>query len=148
MLGFNHVLSGSLVAILTPPQYIAYVPLFAFALHFVLDTFPHYGRDDAAPVGSRRFHKILVFDALLCIAFLALALALYPDKALLIVVGVVFSTLPDFLWIFNYYLKVSHKAARMFFAFSAKIQWGERPWAWSLDILYAMIFLTVLVGLS
>ncbi len=148
MIGFNHALSGALVAILTPPQYVAYVPLIAFLLHFVLDIFPHYGRDDTAPVHSHKFNRILAVDAVLCVAVLVLAVMLYPQHALLIGVGIFFAVLPDFLWVFHYYIKVTFKAARLFFTFAEKIQWGERPWGWSLEILYAMIMLTLLVGLS
>lgn len=148
MIGFNHALSGALVGIFTPPQYTAYIPLIAFGLHFVLDMLPHYGRDDTAPVGSRKFYQILSVDAALCILFVAFACWLYPDKILLIGIGAFFAVLPDFLWIFRYYIKVKNKLADLFFTFAAKIQWGERPWAWSLEILYAMFMLAVLVGLS
>lgn len=148
MIGFNHALSGALVAVLTPPQYTPYVPVIAFVLHFILDTFPHYGRDDTAPVHSRKFNCILSVDATLCIAFVALACWLYPDKLLLIGIGAFFAMLPDFLWIFHYYIKVSWKPAQLFFRFAERIQWGERPWGWSLEILYAMIMLAVLIGLS
>lgn len=148
MIGFNHVLSGALVATLTPTEYLPFVPLIAFVLHFVLDVFPHYGRDDAAPVHSRRFRRILLLDAALCFTFLSAACWLYPDRILWIVLGTFFATLPDFLWIFHYYIKLDWKPANLFFRFAAWIQWGERPWAWSLEILYAMIMLTLLVGLS
>ncbi len=148
MIGFNHALSGALVGILMPPQYTVYIPLAAFGLHFVLDVFPHYGRDDTAPVHSKKFNKILITDAILCIVFVALACWLYPDKIFAIGLGAFFAMLPDFLWVFHYYIKVKNKLAKLFFAFAEKIQWGERPWGWSLEILYAMIMLAVLVGLS
>lgn len=148
MIGFNHALSGALVAVLTPPEYITYIPLIAFILHFVLDMFPHYGRDDTAPVHSKKFNRILTIDAVLCVVFVALAAWLYPDKIVWIGIGAFFAMLPDFLWVFHYYIKINNKAASMFFKFAEKIQWGERPWGWSLEILYAMMFLGVLVGLS
>lgn len=148
MIGFNHVLSGALVAVLTPTEYLPYVPLIAFILHFVLDIFPHYGRDDTAPVHSKKFHRILAVDAALCVVFFLAACFLYPEKILWIMLGCFFATLPDFLWIFHYYIKISWKPARKFFRFAEVIQWGERPWAWSLEIFYAMIMLTLLVGLS
>lgn len=148
MIGFNHALSGVLVATLTPPQYAGFIPLIAFVLHFVLDVFPHYGRDDTAPVHSLKFNRILTLDAALCVTFVALACWLYPDKIFLIGLGTFFAMLPDFLWIFHYYIKVSWRPAQLFFTFAAKIQWGERPWAWSLEILYAMSMLAVVVGLS
>lgn len=148
MIGFNHALSGALVATLMPTQYAVYVPLVAFVLHFVLDIFPHYGRDDTAPVRSKKFNKILTTDAILSIACVALAMTLYPEKALLVAIGAFFAMLPDFLWIFHYYIKIHNRVTKAFFSFAGNIQWGERPWGWSLEILYAMIMLAVLVGLS
>lgn len=148
MIGVNHTLSGALIGALVPAQYTVWVPVIAFVSHFVLDMFPHYGRDDAAPVHSQRFRRILYLDAVLCFAVLFLACWLYPDRILYIVAGTFFATLPDFLWIFHYYVKIKGVISDAFFKFSAKIQWGERPWAWSLDVLYAMIMLGALVGLS
>lgn len=148
MIGFNHALSGALIGALMPPQYTAYIPLVAFVLHFILDVTPHYGRDDTAPVHSKKFNKILFADATLCVLFVALACWLYPEKILAIGLGAFFAMLPDFLWVFHYYIKINNKLADLFFSFAAKIQWGERPWAWSLEILYAMVMLVMLIGLS
>lgn len=148
MIGFNHALSGALVGIFTPSEYLVYVPLIAFVLHFILDIFPHYGRDETAPVHSRKFRRILIFDAIVCTVFFVLACLLYPEKILWIAIGAFFATLPDFLWIFHYYIKIKWKPAQKFFRFAEIIQWGERPWAWSLEILYAMIMLTLLIGFS
>lgn len=148
MIGFNHALSGALVAVLTPTEYLVYVPIVAFIVHFILDVFPHYGRDDTAPVHSKKFNRILMLDAVLSMVFVAIACLLYPDKLLWIGLGAFFAMLPDFLWIFHYYIKVNWKPAKIFFRFAQVIQWGERPWGWSLEILYAMIMLAVLVSFS
>lgn len=148
MIGFNHALSGALIGALAPPEYLPYVPLVAFILHFILDVFPHYGRDDTAPVHSQKFNRILLVDTVLSVLFVALACWLYPDKILWIGIGAFFAMLPDFLWIFHYYIKVAWQPAKLFFKFAEDIQWGERPWGWSLEILYAMIFLAILAGLS
>lgn len=148
MIGLNHALSGALVAVLTPVEYLPYVPLIALVLHFLLDMLPHYGKDDAAGVHSKRFKRLLFVDAILCLLAVALACWLYPGRIVWIGLGAVFAVLPDFLWIFRYYAPVKHKFAELFFTFTAKIQWAEYSWAWSLEILYSMIFLTLLVGLS
>lgn len=148
MIGFNHVLSGALVGIFTPTEYAIYIPLIAFVSHFLLDAFPHYGHDETASVYSQKFKRILVVDAILCVLFLVGTCWLYPDKLVAIVIAVAFATLPDFLWILHYYVKTKNRGENLFFKFAAKIQWGERPWAWSLEILYAMIMIALLVGLS
>lgn len=148
MIGLNHALAGALVGIYMPPQYIAYIPLVAFASHFILDAMPHYGRDDTAGVRTKKFRRIVAMDAILCFLAVGLVVWLYPDKLLPMGLAMFFAVLPDFLWIFHYYTKVHNRLADKFFAFAARIQWGERPWAWSLEVLYAMCMLTVIVGLA
>lgn len=146
MIALNHVLAGTVIAFITPTEYTLFIPLIALLSHFVLDAFPHYGSDEEAPVGSRRFRRIVKFDALLCLAAYGLALYLYPDKYLWLTLGAFFAAVPDVLWLFE--KKAKGMLARCYYIFAKKIQWGERSWAWSLDILYAMVMLSILLGLS
>lgn len=146
MIALNHVLAGTLIAVITPAEYTLYIPIIALLSHFVLDAFPHYGNDEEAPVGSRRFRRIVQFDALLCVVAFGLALYLYPESYFWLGVGAFFAAAPDLLWLVEH--KARRRIATLYFAFAKKIQWGERSWAWSLDILYAMIMISVLIGLS
>lgn len=146
MIALNHVLAGTLIAVITPPEYAYYIPVIALLSHFLLDMFPHYGNDEEAPVGSRRFRRTVAFDALLCVLAFVLALYLYPSQWLWLGVGAFFAAVPDVAWLFEH--KATSKIAQLYFAFAKKIQWGERDWAWSLDMLYAMIMISILIGLS
>jgi hypothetical protein len=94
MLGFNHVLAGSIIAVITPAPL---VPLVAFASHFLLDLTPHFGNSDRVYPYTKSFKLWLVIDALLCFVGLAFAISLFSDKWFIISLGAFFGALPDFL---------------------------------------------------
>ena len=142
MTGFNHTLAGTIIAVITPTPL---VPVVALLSHFILDTFPHFGRSQTVKPYNKKFKLVLIIDALLCFSFLALGLYLFPDKRLAIILGAFFANLPDFMWLLRDFAKVP--SLKWFFNFSEKIQWGERPWGWILEILYAIAFIVILLNL-
>jgi hypothetical protein len=142
MTGFNHTLAGTIVAVIIPTPL---VPIIALLSHFLLDTFPHFGRSQTVKPYNKKFKLVLIIDAVLCFSFLGLGLYLFPDKQLPIVLGVLFATLPDFLYILRDFTKAP--GLKWFFNFSEKIQWGERPWGWILEILYAVVFIIIILNL-
>ncbi len=146
MIGLNHVLAGTFLAVITPVEHLPYLPLIALASHFILDAVPHYGNDETALVGSHKFRRILQIDASLCVLAVSFALYLYPDKYLWILIGAFFAAAPDILWLFEH--RAKRRIARLYFALAKKIQWAEHPWAWSLEILWGMILITLLIGFS
>lgn len=142
MLGFNHVLAGSLIAVITPAPM---VPLAAFGSHFILDLFPHFGNSTSVYPYTKSFKLLLVADALLCIAALSLALLLFPDKWFIIMVGAFFGALPDFFWL------AYHRGSKWidtFLGWAEWIQWGERPYGWMFDAFYGFAFAFILVTLA
>lgn len=142
MLGFNHALSGSIIAVLTPAPL---VPLVALVSHFVLDLTPHFGNSDRVYPYTRSFKLWLTIDALLCLTVLGFAVTLFPDKWLIISIGTFFATLPDFLWL------LYHKWQPWFDTFlnwAEWIQWGERPYGWIFDAFYGLIMVFVLYALA
>lgn len=142
MLGFNHVLAGSIVAVITPAPL---VPFAAFVSHFLLDLTPHFGNSDRVYPYTKSFKLWLVIDALLCFIGLAFAISLFPDKWLVISLGAFFGALPDFLWLFH------HKWQPWFDRFlnwAERIQWGERPYGWLFDAFYGFVFAFTLAALA
>ena len=140
MLGFNHTLAGCIIAVITPAPL---VPFVAFASHFVLDMTPHFGRSKRVYPYTKEFIWMLILDAILCTLSLLIAISLFPDKWIVLVIGAFFATLPDFMWL----LKGRIKLLDPFFKFASKIQWAEHPYGWVFDILYGYIFLIVLFKL-
>jgi hypothetical protein len=142
MLGFNHALAGSIVAVLTPASL---VPVIALVLHFVLDTFPHFGNSNRVYPYTRPFKQLLAADALLCIAGVIFAISLFPHLWLIILVGAFFGVLPDFLWIWR---EKGPSWFQRFLQFANWIQWGERPYGWLFDVFYGLMMVIILYVLA
>lgn len=141
MTGFNHTLAGCIIAVLIPAPL---VPFAAFASHFLLDAMPHFGRSQRFSPYTRDFKLMLVVDAVLCVATLLFAIVLFPNLALLLVTGAFFATLPDFMWLLEGKVNWLHK----FFRFATVIQWGERQYGWIFELLYASLFIFLLLSLA
>ena len=140
MIGFNHTLAGAIIAVVTPAPL---VPLVAFLSHFLLDMTPHFGKSKRFTPYTTEFKWLLVADATLCFTSLFFAWWLFPHLWFIIAIGAFFSTLPDFLWLF----RGKSKRFQWFFTFAEKIQWGERPWGWILELMYGVIFVLILINL-
>ncbi|MDB5176933.1 MAG: hypothetical protein JWN75_601 [Candidatus Saccharibacteria bacterium] len=142
MLGFNHVLAGSIIAVITPAPL---VPFVALASHFVFDMFPHFGESKTVYPYTKPFIRLLFVDAVACILGLALALWLFPTQWPIIFVGAFFGAFPDFLWV---YRDRGPKWFRQFLTWANVIQWGERPYGWLFDVFYAGLFVFTLFALA
>lgn len=142
MLGFNHVLAGSIIAVITPAPL---VPFVAFASHFVLDMFPHFGRSETVYPYTTPFKVWLVIDAILSFASLGLAIWLFPSQWLIISIGAFFSASPDFLWLLRNH---GPKWMDRFLDWAERIQWGERPYGWLFDAFYGGLFIFWLLALA
>lgn len=140
MLGFNHTLAGSIIALITPAPI---VPVVAYISHFVLDVTPHFGNDERFKPGKPFMKRLIVVDGILCVLALLFAIALFPEKWLMIGIGAFFSVLPDLQWIFSKQLHTPE----WFLDVSAKIQWAEFFYGWILDVIYAIIFIVILMKL-
>ena len=137
MIGFNHVAAGIIIALTAPAQY---VPLLALISHFILDALPHFGKSEALKPFTGAFKGLLAFDAVICFLLLGFAWWLFPNQWLLITIGTVFATLPDFLWP----LEGKIKWLGGYFQWAKKIQWGETPDGWTYELIYfSLLLLTI-----
>ena len=142
MLGFNHVLAGSIVAVLTPAPI---VPVVSFLSHFLLDLTPHFGRSKTIYPYTKPFKRLLVIDGTLSLLGYLFAITLFPNMWFIIGVGVFFSILPDLLWIF---WRHNTKWMVKFLDWAERIQWGERPYGWIFDIVYGVVMSITLYFLA
>jgi len=142
MLGFNHSLAGSIVAVLVPAPI---VPVVSLAAHFVLDTTPHFGRDESTAY-SKPFKIWLAIDGVLCVLSALFAMWLFPDKWFIIGVGAFFGVVPDLFW------PLWHKGPAWldkFLDWAEWIQWGERAsYGWMFDAFYGFLFSFTLFALA
>lgn len=141
MTGFNHTLAGAIVAVLVPAPL---VPIAAFISHFICDAFPHFGNYPPITKNPQNLKKLIIVDGVLCVIAALFAIWLFPENWPLIGVGSFFACLPDFMWIFKRQLHTP----RWFLRFSSWIQWGERPWGWILELIYAAVFVVILFELT
>lgn len=143
MTGFNHALTGAAIG-LAVQQPLLVVPL-ALASHFMLDALPHFGGHPVYEWGHKHFTKVILFDALMCIAAVAIAIMLAPQLALAILLGVAFAMLPD-LSLVHYY--THGKPKHWFHNFHLGIQWFERPPGLLVEAAYLLFISTTLFALA
>lgn len=140
MLGFNHLLAGSIVAVIVPAPL---VPVIAFTSHFLLDLFPHAHGEE--PPFSRFLKIQFGVDAVLCIITIPFLLWLFPDRWFIVGIGAFFGFAPDLLWLFWHR---GPKWLDKFLDWAHWIQWGERPYGWIFDALYGFLFTFTLFVLA
>jgi hypothetical protein len=144
MTATNHVLTGVLIGAVVVNPWFA-LPA-AFISHFVLDSLPHYGDEDHL---GRDFKFVLTTDAIFAI-FVLLAIAILQPVhwPILLLCGVVAES-PDLMWLPLYIRDLRHlpkKPLNAFDRFHTKIQWGERPWGFLVEIVWFGAVLSLVLG--
>jgi len=145
MIGFNHALTGGLIAKFLPLP-IA-LPL-AFASHFLLDALPHYGIEQHRRDHSRFWRVFFTLDT---IATFGLAVYAIGDHHYAMFLGGLFAVMPDFLWVGRVVKTRSFNLSKpnnWFTKFHAGIQKYERPWGLWIELpLAAILFYVVMIRL-
>lgn len=145
MTGLNHTATGAVIALVVRQPALA-LPL-ALASHFVLDALPHFGVDHADKAQQTLLRKVVTYDAF---ATILLLLTVYlATRSLFVVVCMLITLVPDSIWFIKYgYDRQRGRAFSLpndvFSRFHKRIQWGERPWAWRLELVWAVLALGVL----
>jgi hypothetical protein len=118
----NHTLTGIVLALaIKNPLVIAPV---AFASHLALDSLPHFGHPDL-DFDSFNFKVIASVDSALSSGILIGAIILWPQQWPALVVGAFFATLPDLLYIPQYFFHVT--LFKRLFAVHSAVQWSQTP---------------------
>lgn len=140
MTGFNHTLTGTIIALsIKEPLLIA--PM-AFLSHFILDSLPHFGNHPKLVPYNSIFKIYLTIEAVLCVAVLSTAIILSPENWFILIWGAAWATLPDFTWLL---IKEAPRSVSWFFDFHNKIQWAERSYGWIFELVYLLFFGWILV---
>jgi hypothetical protein len=116
--------------------------------HFVCDAIPHYG-NDAVKLWSHNFLRLLVTDASLCVALVAVLAYYHPIHWLLASLCAFLATSPDLLWIptFIYGLRNhrSQKQSKMEHLLGPDgIQWFQRPIGAVVEVVWAIGMLVLI----
>ena len=135
----NHTLTGLLIGSqITEPLVLAPV---ALASHFVLDALPHYGnRDWSVKEPTRAFWAVIAADMSGSLGLVALAVWTFGDLTGPLLIGAFFATLPDLLYIPRFLFN-GWVPNRAYARFHKWIQWGERPWGWTIELIFFLVFI-------
>lgn len=149
MTGINHVMTGAVIAVAVKQPELA-IPL-AFASHFALDALPHFGVDYHERHDYPAFKRILVVD-LIATPLLLVLIPFWLSSwtayfAMLAAVG------PDTIWFMKFYVDWRRGVKFSlpqdpFSRFHKKIQWGERPWGWGVEVVWAGLATYLLLTLA
>ena len=128
MTATNHALTGALIGLSVHNPWLA-LPA-AVLSHFICDSLPHYG-DNPDAIRTDGFRRLLVVEASLCLAIVAVLSLLRPEHWVLAAICAFLATSPDLMWINKFRLarqgqsETAKPAAIL--RFHAWIQWFERP---------------------
>lgn len=149
MTGVNHVLTGAVIAVAVKQPALA-VSL-AFASHFVLDALPHFGVDYHDRHQYPSFKRIMGFD--LVVSPLLLILIPFWLESWMVFFAMAAAVAPDLAWFIKFYtdwrqgLKFE-LPKDPFSRFHKHIQWGERPWGWWVEVVWALLAAGLLIVLA
>lgn len=132
MTGFNHVLTGMVLAVTIQQPLLA--PVAALCSHFIADALPHFGGVEWFESWGKRMLALVIIDGVLSLIFLAVGFALFPEHRVLLAVCAAAATAPDWLWLLYYKFGARHK----FFDWHQAIQRYERPWGAYVELCVAV----------
>jgi hypothetical protein len=148
MTGYNHVMTGAVIAVAVK-QPVLVLPL-AFASHFVLDALPHFGIDYHDRHLFPSFKRVLGVDlSLLPLVMIGVPFLLH---SWLVFAAMLLAVIADTIWFGKFYLDW-RKGVKFqlpqdrFSRFHKRIQWGERPWGWWVELVWAVLSTGLLIAL-
>lgn len=145
MTASNHAATGAAIA-LAVQNPIVVIPL-AVASHFVLDVLPHYGVPYDKRQHNQTFGRVLVIDAIMLPITVIMVLFIAGVSWWIVLLAMFLSISPDFVWVYRYWRERRGEEIEKnrFTNWHSKIQWGERPWGWTIELAwFAFIVLAVL----
>lgn len=145
MTATNHAATGAVLAMALQNPVLA-LPI-AFASHFMLDVLPHYGVPYDKRPHHQSFGRVLAVDAVM-LPITALMLVVVAGGAWWLVLLAMFLAIsPDFVWIYRYYKERQGQVLdkHPFTHWHSRIQWGERPWGWIIELAWFVVIVGVVL---
>jgi hypothetical protein len=143
----NHLYTGAALALAVQRPFTGM--FLALLSHFVLDSFPHYGRQGDNVIAWFH-HKLTWAVEGLNIIGVPLLVYLLWGQPWWVFAAAGLAIVPDAVWIFRYawYERYGIQASQMFLTkFHNYIQWGERPWGAAIEIPFFVVAAIVLASL-
>ena len=152
MTATNHMLTGAVIAVAVKQPALV-VPL-AFLSHFVLDAIPHFGihEDDVLRRNKHPlFRAVVGVDILLVIAVvIALPLLVSSVSWWVVLLAMLAAYAPDSVWLVRFWREMKTQTWRpggWYARWHQKIQWSEKPWGLSVEVVWAAMMVTAALTL-
>jgi hypothetical protein len=130
------MLAGSFIAVAVQKPLLV-LPLAAMS-HFVLDALPHFGYRRGNYIEMFKHRLAYVTSALDVAGVLLLCLTIISQNWVVFTAALI-ATLPDITWPYRHYYYERHGTMPpqgLYTRFHNRIQWCERPWAISIEVLF------------
>jgi hypothetical protein len=136
MLMVNHALTGAVLGLtIRNPAMLAPAAVLS---HFVLDAIPHFGHHESS-LKSTRWRITGLVDGLVTALAVTVALLIWPQYTNHIMLGVGFAILPDLFYIPE--ILLGRRITGWFGRWHSRIQWGENPTGWPVDLAWLTLLL-------
>lgn len=145
MTATNHAATGAVLALAIGHPLIA-LPA-AFISHFALDIMPHYGVPYDKRPQHQSFGRVLAVDAVM-LPITAIMLLLISGASWVLVLFAMFLAIcPDFVWAYRYWREKGGVVLEKnrFTHWHSRIQWGERPWGWVVELAWFGLIIGVVL---
>lgn len=143
MTATNHGLFGSFIAIALQAHPAVAIGIAPFS-HFLLDALPHYNYQGVS-IYSKKFAKILIFDAFLAVITTLIIAWIWSEIALLVIVCAFLAASPDLMWIYYEYINKPLKTKHLIPRFHSWIQWSATSKGLIVELAWFVVFFTGLV---
>jgi hypothetical protein len=145
MTATNHAATGAVLALAIQNPLVA-LPA-ALLSHFLLDILPHYGVAYDKRPQHQSFGRVFAVDAVM-LPITAIMLLLIADASWWLVFCAMFlATCPDFVWAYRYWREKNGEVLEKnrFTYWHSRIQWGERPWGWIVELVWFGLIIGVVL---
>lgn len=135
----SHAVTGTFLA-LNIEEPVILVPA-AIGSHFVLDALPHFGTKSIKQ-NKYRLYTVAAIDLSCTIIFYFFVIHIWPQKMILITIGILGAILPDLFYFPRYVLNINEP--RWLRKFHKNIQWFERPLGLVTEIFWITLLLLMM----
>jgi hypothetical protein len=148
MTATNHAATGAVLALAVQHPIIAF-PL-ALASHFMLDVLPHYGVAYDKRPQNQKFGRVLAVDAIMLPITAIMLLFIAGAAWWFVLIAMFLAICPDFVWAYRYWREKGGVVLEKnrFTHWHSRIQWGERPWGWIIELAWFGMIIGVALQLA
>lgn len=148
MTATNHAATGAVIVMLVQYPLIA-LPL-ALISHFALDVLPHYGVPYDKRPQHQTFGRVLLVDVIMFPITAVMLMVVAGTFWWLVMIAMFLAISPDFVWVYRYWREKKGVilAQNPLTHWHSRIQWGERPWGWIIEMAWFVLIIGVVLQIA